>query len=193
MIRLVLIFIFLVYSTVTFAQAGRDTTVSKSLLDSLHYRIYQLTDSTRRLSYYNHVLANVFRIDTIKSRFDSTTLNYYSKSGQLLKRVILERFKRADCISLEKAEYFNRRQESEFIEYWEHTCLTDEEKASKELFEKVHYTYERLEYDTMGRVSALVYCRPEMLGKFMRLEYAYDENGKREIVNKGTVIDFWNE
>jgi hypothetical protein len=193
MIRPILIFTFLIFSTSTFAQAGNDTTVSKNLLDSLHYRISQLKDSTRRLFYYNHVLLNVFRVDTIKSRLDSTTVNFYSKSDKLLKRVVLEKFKRTDCISLEKAQYFNRQQQVEFVEYWEHTCLTDEEKTSKKLFEKVHYTFERLEYDAAGRLSAMVYCRPEMLGKFTRLEYAYDEKGMRSIVNRKRVREFWND
>jgi len=110
------IFTSLIICTSSFAQFGRDTIISKHLLDSLHQRVNQLIDSSRKLNYKNQVLLNTFKIDTIESRKDSATINFYSKTGKLLKRVIQQKFKRDDFISLEKVEYFNPIQQAEFVE-----------------------------------------------------------------------------
>lgn len=167
-----------------------DTTIKKWQLDSIRNVIFNLKDSTRRLTYINKVLLTASLVDTTSSKSDSTVILFKSPSGKILKRV-LKKFRRPDCITSEKTEYMNEKELPEFIILFERACFTKEEFTDENRFEKLSYYYERRVYDTLNRLLIKVFWYPRVTT--IKYQYSYDMNGnKKEQNNSINYRNFWD-
>jgi hypothetical protein len=172
--------------------AQSDTIVKKRQIDSLESEIFRYKDSTRRLLYIVRTNAYTKKIDTLYHNADSSEVLYRSSSGKLIKRVF-QRYRGHDCVNYEITQYMNDISKPEFVIYFDRPCFTKEEVINEEemMFEKLSFYYERLMYDSVGRLSKRIFWYPKM--SIREFNYTYDSKGNERVANKSIdKRNFWD-
>lgn len=175
--KLYALLLILAFSEATFAQHSADTTITRSQLDSLETELYKLKDQCRRLEYQNNVYASLHAVDSLVYGKDSVIISYRAKDGKLLKRHKKE-YREDSSVSYEKVEFCNSVGQTEFVEQWEHARSLDQEL--EQVFSWIIYSYERFEYDSIGRVITWIKFYPSISkSKARTFRFEYNAEGKR--------------
>lgn len=176
--KLISSIIFSIIGQISVAQQQMDTTISKQILESIKTENYNLKKSNKRIVYQNRLLSDLKSIDTIHATNDSIVISYLTKERLLLKRII-KKYRSPNCQAYETEEFFNDKGLPEYLEYWTFDCRSQKDVAEDEkIFPKLIYSYERIVYDSIGRVIARVFIYSSQMPGPRRYEYHYAPNGK---------------
>lgn len=176
----------------SFSQNLKDTTIKFTTLDSLIRVEYNLKDRLRRLQYQNKTLLSAYAIDSNFQNKDSVVLKYKSENGKILK-VDTKWYPDDEGTYLyEKVEHLNFLELPEFVEHWEIASSSQDENAP--VFKWKIYSYERFEYDSIGRVIALIKFYPAFSKRRVRkYEYKYNLDGTQTSTIESIEIEkFWD-
>ena len=165
-------------------QHKNDTTITIKYIDSLKR---ELTDLKRRNNFLYWGLqekANVYKIDTVFIRADSSILTFWLKDEKPLKRQFNILGKGNDLVKY-TIHYYDNKGQIRYIENWY--------ALKNDYFDAKLSSAERIEYDSSGRQTLSVKYL-ESVHRTIRTAYWYDLNGERKaksIALKGDSM--WDE
>lgn len=167
----------------SYGQVNNDTTVTIKYIDSLKRTIANLKERNNFLYWHYQEKANVYKVDTVFIRSDSSIITFTLKDGKLLKRQYNILDKQNDIIQY-TIHYYDNKQQVTYIEDWQ--TLKDD------FFEGKLSSSERLEYDSLGRPTLSIKYL-QAVRRTIRKTFFYNQSGtiqtKTEIIKSYALWD----
>ena len=164
-------------------QIKGDTTVTIKYIDSLKREIADLKQKNNFLFWGYQEKANVFKVDTVFIRSDSSIITFSFKDGKILKRQFNILDKHNDIVQY-TVHYYDSKQQVRYIEDWQ--TLKDY------YFDGKLSSSERLEYDSLGRPTLSVKYL-QSVRRTIRKTFYYDQSGtiqtKTDIIKNYALWD----
>ena len=184
--KLYIIIIFILSGNSCFTQDKRDTTTPKTSLHDLRIAKKNHRDSNKFKEFEIRLLKELNKIDTIQNSSDTIVINFYAKTGKLLR--IQKTYYISNVISDSIVLYFNRAGLEEYFCYWKCICSSNKDTFNIRFF--IPINCQRYQYDKLNRLIKKV--ETETWPNVRRMIFKYDINGNRiaemEIINHS---QFW--
>jgi len=133
-------------------QFSSDTVISKRVLDSLKYILFQQKETINRMHWKYEIKVNVKKVDTLRIRRDSVVVNHLGRNGKIIKQEVFS-YDKNGCTQYAEESFFNNKEQVAYAERWKFTCDQTLKNDDEKSFAGMRVHYERRQYDERGRIS----------------------------------------